>query len=103
MRVLAGALSLGVLLLPQLASTPARAQAMLDDGAKTECKGTRCVGSYCNQDGDALNCWKESVYQRKPDEVVHWVCYRPGHHCKWITGPVPDSYQWNVFQLGIDH
>lgn len=102
MRVLAGALTLGVLILPHLAAAPAHAST-LDGSAQTECKGTRCVGSYCNQNGDATSCWQESVYTRKPNEVVHWICYKPGHHCKWISGPVPDSYQWNVFQLGTFH
>ena len=101
MRAFAGALILSVLFLPQLAATPARAT-MLDDSAKTECKGTRCVGSYCTQDGDATSCWQESVYQRKASEEVHYVCYKPGHHCKWITGPVPDSDRWNVLMLGTD-
>ena len=53
MRVLAGALILGLLALP-LGTAHA---AVIDDNAKTECKGDRCVGSYCNQDGDATNCW----------------------------------------------
>jgi hypothetical protein len=100
MRAWACLLALGLLVLPRLAA-PAHAQ-LLDGGARTECKGTRCVGSYCNQDGDALNCWQESVYQRKADEVVHWVCFKPGHKCKWITGPVPDNPSWSVLQLGTD-
>ena len=101
MRVLAGAFILSVLILPHLAAAPVQAST-LDGSAQTECKGTRCVGSYCNQDGDATNCWQESVYQRKANEEVHWICYKPGHKCKWITGPVPDSARWNVLQLGTD-
>ncbi len=65
-----GLLALGLLLSPLLAGAPARAAEPLDSSTRTECKGTRCVGSYCNQDGDALNCWQESVYRRKGDEEV---------------------------------
>jgi hypothetical protein len=93
-------LALSFLVLPQL-TMPAYA-ATLDGSARTECKGTSCVGSYCNQNGDPLSCRQESVYQRKADEEVHWVCYKPGHSCKWITGPIPDSARWSVLQLGTD-
>ena len=100
MRVSTCLLALGFLIVPQLIA-PAHAQ-LLDGGARTECKGTQCIGSYCTQNGDALNCRQESVYQRKAEEAVHWVCYKPSHHCKWITGPVPDSATWSVLQLGTD-
>jgi len=97
MRTLAFLFGLGLLALVQTA--PARAD-VLDDNAHTECRGARCVGSYCNQDGDATNCWQESVYHRKAGEEVHWLCTRRGHHCKWVLGPVPDQDKWNVLQLG---
>jgi hypothetical protein len=99
MRVATCLLALGLLALPQL-TAPARAADPLDDNAKTECKGTRCVGSYCNQDGDATNCWQESVYIRKADEEVHWACTKHHHKCSWIRGPVPDSDdKWNVLKI----
>ena len=102
MRALAGVLALGLFCLPLLAMNAARADA-IDENTQTTCKGTRCVGSYCNQDGDATNCWKESVLQRKPGEEVHWVCTKHGHRCKWIRGPIPDSDdKWNVIRLETD-
>jgi hypothetical protein len=87
-----------VLMLP-FADT-ARAAADLDDAQKTECKGDRCVGSSCNADGDATNCWQESVYHRKPGEEVHWVCTKHGHRCSWLHGPLPDQDKWNVLEFG---
>jgi hypothetical protein len=99
MRMPIYVLALGLLALPQLMTMPAQA-ATLDGGARTACNGTSCIGSYCNQNGDG--CRQESVYQRKANEEVHWVCYVPGHKCKWITGPVPDSHSWSVLQLGTD-
>ena len=101
MRALTGAFVLGLLCLPLLAIGTARADE-IDDNTQTTCKGLRCVGSYCNQDGDATNCWQESVYQRKPGEEVHWVCTKHKHRCKWIRGPLPDSDKLNVLQLGTD-
>ena len=95
MRASVYVLSLGLLVLPLGAAHAAT----IDDNARTECKGDRCVGSYCNQDGDATNCWQESVYRRKAGEEVHWLCTKPGHHCKWITGPLPDSDKWNVLKI----
>ena len=97
MRALAFVFGLGLLALMQTA--PARAAA-LDDAQKTVCKGDRCVGSTCDQDGDATNCWQESVYHRKPGEEVHWVCTLHGHHCSWLHGPLPDQAKWNVIELG---
>ena len=95
-----GLLALGLLLLPQLAATSARAAEELDSSTRTECKGTRCVGSCCNQDGDALNCWQESVYTRKAGEEVNWVCTKHHHKCSWIHGPVPDADdKWNVLKI----
>jgi hypothetical protein len=101
MRALTGILALGIILLPPLATNAARADA-IDDSTQTTCKGDRCVGSYCNQDGDATNCWQESVYRRKQGEEVHWVCTKPDHRCKWIRGPLPDSDKWNVIRLETD-
>lgn len=89
-------LVLGLLVIPLNA---AHADA-LDDNTRTECKGNRCIGSYCDQDGDATNCWQESVYQRKAGEEVHWLCTKHEHKCKWIRGPVPDSDdKWNVLKI----
>jgi len=99
MRAFAFLFAAGLFVLPQLASSPARAEVMVDDNTQTECKGERCVGSYCNQDGDATNCWRESSYRRKGNEEVHYVCYKPGHHCKWIIGPMPETDKWNVLQI----
>ncbi|HTW33446.1 MAG TPA: hypothetical protein VMD53_02425 [Rhizomicrobium sp.] len=100
MRASACFFALGLLALPLARSAHAEA---LDDNARTECKGTRCVGSYCDQDGDALNCWQESVYQRKAGEEVHWVCAKRHHKCSWIRGPIPDSDdKWNVIRLETD-
>lgn len=55
-----------------------------DNDAQTDCRGTRCVGSRCTWDGDARNCWQESVYEMKPGESrVRWYCVYGGG-CKWI-------------------
>jgi hypothetical protein len=96
MRALALVFGLGLFTLVQRA--PVRADT-LDDNTRTDCRGDRCVGSYCDQDGDATNCWQESVYHRKPGELVHWLCTTHGHHCKWVSGPVPESDKWNVMQF----
>ena len=71
----------------------------IDEDTQTECKGTRCVGSYCSQDGNSRMCWKESVLIRKPGEEVHWVCMREHHRCKWVHGPMPEGDDWNKFTL----
>lgn len=77
---------------------PARADT-IDEDTQTVCHGTRCVGSYCQQDGDATNCWQESVLRRKPNEEVHWVCTRQHHRCKWVHGPMPEPDRFGQFQL----
>jgi len=96
MRALAWVFGLGLLALLQTGAAHAD---MIDDNTQTECRGQKCVGSYCNQDGDATNCWRESSYRRKGNEEVHYVCFKPGHRCKWITGPMPDADKWNVLQI----
>ena len=102
MRALTGTFAFGLFVLPLFAMSAARADA-IDDNTKTTCKDDRCVGSYCNQDGDATNCWQESVYRRKLGEEVHWVCTKHDHRCKWISGPLPDSDdKWNVIRLDTD-
>jgi hypothetical protein len=96
MRAPIGLLLLGLL----VPAAPARAdQPSLDDSQRTVCHGDRCVGSSCTQDGDALNCWKESVLQRKPGEEVHWVCTKHGHRCSWLHGPMPDTDKFGQFEL----
>ena len=89
---------LGLMILPQLLAVPARADS-LDQNTRTECRGNRCVGSYCSVDGDAYNCWQESVYRRKANEEVHWVCTKRGHHCSWLRGPLPDDDAWGVIHF----
>ncbi|HTW33445.1 MAG TPA: hypothetical protein VMD53_02420 [Rhizomicrobium sp.] len=53
----------------------------------TQCTGARCVGSDCTWDGDARNCWQESVYYREPGERVRWVCDRSDRNCTWMHVP----------------
>ena len=95
MRVSAFLVTFGVL---ALSGAAAHADD-LDKDARTVCHGSRCLGQYCSADGDAYNCWTESVYKRTGNEEVHYTCTKHGHHCQWIKGPLPDSDSWNVIQL----
>lgn len=67
------------------------AMAVAPSGAKaethTQCTGARCVGSDCTWDGDAHNCWQESVTYREPGEHIRWVCDRWDESCKWVRLP----------------
>lgn len=96
MRVVLG---LAVLSFPLVLGTaPLRADT-IDPDTQTTCRGERCVGSYCENDGDAYNCWQESVHRRKGNEEVHWICTKPDHQCRWIVGAAPYDDRWSVLHL----